>query len=229
MRLTCSRKRTSCGATSAARAYFLAHIACEELGKLPILTTAAVAQRLGHDVDWRRIDRVLRSHRSKIKQILFIDSVVGGQGVAEGKAAYEADLKRMRLYIDMKNASLYSFAVEGRFGRPLKAIPCEIYDAFRALAEGRCHTSEWMYLAPMGRAGGLPAFSDGLDSPRFKTMMAALTGEACREQSSCTRLRRMNRRSAASSSASSRRGDDSGSRGGSSTGQATTLAAPRAT
>jgi AbiV family abortive infection protein len=39
-----------------ARAYFLTHIACEELGKLPILTTTAVAQKLGHDVDWRRID-----------------------------------------------------------------------------------------------------------------------------------------------------------------------------
>jgi AbiV family abortive infection protein len=61
------------------RAYFLAHIACEELGKLPILTTAAVAQHLGHDVDWRRIDRVLRDHASKIKQVLFMDSIVGGR------------------------------------------------------------------------------------------------------------------------------------------------------
>jgi AbiV family abortive infection protein len=164
-----------------ARAYFLTHIACEELGKLPILTTAAVAQQLGHDVDWRRIDRVLRSHDSKIKQVLFIDSVVGGQGLADGKAAYEADLKRMRLYTDMKNASLYSFAVEGRFGRPLEAIPCEIYDSFRALAEGRRNTFESMYMAPMRRAGGLPEFLEGLGSPRFKRMMAALTGEAGRE------------------------------------------------
>ena len=164
-----------------ARAYFLTHIACEELGKLPILTTAAVAHRLGHDVDWRRIDRVLRSHSSKIKQVLFIDSIVGGQGLAEGKAAYEADLKRMRLYIDMKNASLYSFAVEGRFGRPLEAIPCEIYDSFRALAEGRRRTVESMYLTPMRRAGGLPAFLEGVASPRFKAIMEALTGDAGRE------------------------------------------------
>ena len=132
-------------------------------------------------MDWRRIDHVLRSHSSKIKQILFIDSVVGGQGVAEGQAAFEAELKRMRLYIDMKNASLYSFAVEDRFGRPLEAIPCEIYDSFRALAEGRCNTFESAYLAPMRRAGGVPALLEGLDDPRFKAMMAALTGEAGRE------------------------------------------------
>jgi hypothetical protein len=70
-----------------ARAYFLAHIACEELGKLPILTTAAVSQHIGHDVDWKRIDRVLRDHAGKIKQVLFMDSIVGGQGLAQGKAA----------------------------------------------------------------------------------------------------------------------------------------------
>jgi AbiV family abortive infection protein len=110
-----------------ARAYFLAHIACEELGKLPILTTVAVSQQLGHEVDWVRIDRVLRSHGGKIKQVLFMDSIVGQEGLERGKESYEADLKRMRGYTDMKKRKPV-LGVHGRRllasagGRPLRLL-----------------------------------------------------------------------------------------------------------
>lgn len=155
-----------------ARAYFLAHIACEELGKLPILTTAAVSRHLGHDVDWKRIDRVLRDHAG---------SIVGGEGLAAGKAAYEADVARMRAYTDTKNASLYSFPFEGQFARPLEAFPCEFYDAFRPLAGGRRDAFEAMYLIPARESGGLRAFLERMDAPHFQTLMAALTGDEGRQ------------------------------------------------
>jgi AbiV family abortive infection protein len=163
-----------------ARAYFLTHIACEELGKLPILTTAAVAQHLGHEVNWRRIDRVLRDHAGKVKQVLFMDSLVGEAGVAEGAAAYEADVKRMRTYMDAKNASLYSFLTEGTFQRPLEAIRCELCDSFRSLAEGRRRAFEAMYLAPVRAAGGLTTFLERVNPERMQAIFTALTGESGR-------------------------------------------------
>jgi hypothetical protein len=74
-----------------ARAYFLAHIACEELGKLPILAHLAVALKLGNAVDWKRVDRQLRSHDEKIKRVLFMDSIVTGGTMHEGREGYEED------------------------------------------------------------------------------------------------------------------------------------------
>lgn len=164
-----------------ARAYFLAHIACEELGKLPILTTAAVSQHIGHDVDWKRIARVLRDHAEKINHVLFMDSIVGDEGLAAGKAAYEADIARMRAYTDTKNASLYSFPFEGQFARPLEAFPCAFYDSFRPLAEGRRNAFESMYLTPVRESGGLRAFLERMDTPRFQALIAALTGDEGRQ------------------------------------------------
>jgi AbiV family abortive infection protein len=133
---TSSTRPTSSAGTTVAHAP-TSSPACEELGKLPILTTAAASQHIGHDVDWKRIDRVLRDHAEKIKKVLFMDSIVGGEGLAAGAAAYEADVARMRAYTDTKNASLYSFPSERQFARPLDAFPCEFYDSFRPLAEGR--------------------------------------------------------------------------------------------
>lgn len=160
-----------------ARAYFLAHIACEELGKLPILTTAAVSQHIGHDVDWKRIDRVLRDHAEKIKKVLFMDSIVGDEGLAAGAATYEADVARMRAYTDTKNASLYSFPSEGKFARPLEAFPCEFFDSFRPLAESRRNAFESMYLKPLRELGGLRPFLERMNAPHFQEIIAAVTGE----------------------------------------------------
>lgn len=159
-----------------ARAYFLTHIACEELGKLPILTAAAVSEQIGHEVDWRRIDRVLRTHSNKIKQVLFMDSIVGHERLERGEESYEADVKRMRTYMDMKNASLYSAFVGTGFVRPLKAVPCWFYDKFRALAAGRIDAFEAMYLKPIRAAGGLAAFLSGPAFQRVDEILEVLTG-----------------------------------------------------
>jgi AbiV family abortive infection protein len=159
-----------------ARAFFLAHIACEEVGKLPILITASVSDHLGLDVDWRRIDRVLRTHTSKIAQVLFMDSIVGGESLAAGAAAYDADLRRMRAYTDLKNASLYTSLVEGEFRRPSELISGEFFDLFRPLAHGRVGALEGMYLRPIRSGGGLPAFLERMNSERMLAIMETLTG-----------------------------------------------------
>jgi AbiV family abortive infection protein len=160
-----------------ARAFFLAHIACEELGKLPIFTHLAVALRLGHDVDWTRIDRALRSHTSKIKQVLFMDSIYGTEGLLAGREAYEADVKRLRSYTDMKNASLYAFNVEGSFGVPNENVPCDFFDHFRELARSRLNAFEAHYLRIVREAGGLEKFLSGPLFNRAEEFMQVATGE----------------------------------------------------
>jgi AbiV family abortive infection protein len=163
-----------------ARAYFLAEIACEEVGKVPILITAAVSDRLGFGADWRRIDRVLRTHTSKIAQVLFMDSIVGGEGLAAGEAAYKADLARMRTYTDLKNASLYSSLVEGEFRRPSELLSGEFFDTFRPLAHGRVGALEAMYLRPIRAGNGLAAMLERMAGRRMNEIMEALTGPAAR-------------------------------------------------
>jgi AbiV family abortive infection protein len=164
-----------------ARAFFLAHIACEEVGKLPILITTAVSERLGFDVDWNRIDRVLRSHTAKIAQVLFMDSLMGSPGIDVGEAEYQTDLRRMRMYTDVKNASLYSSLVEGEFRRPNELITPEFFHTFRTLAHGRVRALESMYLVPIRAAGGLPAMLERMDPERLHVILATLTGRDGRD------------------------------------------------
>ena len=159
-----------------ARAYYLAHIACEELGKLPILTALAVSVWTGAEINWKKIDRAMRSHEAKIKQVLFMDSLQGNSSLREGTEAYEQDVRRLRTYTDLKNASLYSFYVSGRFGQPNDQIPCEIFDSLRCLAQGRLRAFE-AYLAPMRRAGGLEAFFEGAWVTRANDILERFVGD----------------------------------------------------
>lgn len=160
-----------------ARAYYLAHIACEELGKLPILTSVATAIRLNMDIDWTRIDRALRSHEAKIKQVLFMDSLHVSGGLDEGVQAYEEDVARMRFYTDVKNSCLYSFHMGGRFAQPNLEVPREIYDSFRALVKGRIDAFESMYLKLPRDAGGLEPFLTGPSSSRAEELVQRLIGD----------------------------------------------------
>jgi len=140
-----------------ARAYFLAHIACEEVAKLPTLTSAAVRLQLGDEPDWNRIDRTLRSHRAKIRAFLLMDSVHGTGDDAERAAAFEEDLERIPTYNSIKNVSLYTSQIgdEGDLIRPSAAITCEVADSLLALAESRVNAFEAMYVRIIEDAGGL--------------------------------------------------------------------------
>lgn len=163
-----------------ARAYFLVHIVCEELGKLPIITAAAMSMQLGIDVDWRHVDRQLRSHGAKTAHALFMDSVVGGGSMAEQNAAYAHDVSGMRTYTDMKNASLYSAFVEGGFTRPNDSVPCGLFDSFMSMARGRLIAFKNMYIDPVRMAGGLVAFLDSLRRQSIKQIEELLSGSDAR-------------------------------------------------
>jgi AbiV family abortive infection protein len=164
-----------------ARAYFRSHIACEELGKLPILIHAAVGRRMGQSVDWRRIDRLLRDHREKYKQVLFMDSLHGNETVRDGAEKYSADLERIRAYLDMKNATLYSFKVDDEFLAPGEAVPCKFYDSFASLARGRYGAFTSQYIELLANAGGLRAFLDAGVFPPMEAVVTLLSEPSIRE------------------------------------------------
>jgi AbiV family abortive infection protein len=159
-----------------ARAYYLAHIACEEIGKLPILTALAVSVWINAPIDWTRIDRALRSHETKIKQVLFMDSLHQGRSIKEQDELYEEDVKRLRAYTDLKNASLYSFLMSGRFLRPNDEMTCEAFDSLRSLAESRLTAFEAEHLQPFRGEGGMTKFFGGQHVRRANDALETLLG-----------------------------------------------------
>ena len=56
-----------------ARAYALAHLACEELAKLPMLVTAGLELACGRRVDWKKLDKRFRSHSEKWHNLHIVD------------------------------------------------------------------------------------------------------------------------------------------------------------
>jgi AbiV family abortive infection protein len=56
-----------------ARTYTLAHLSSEELAKLPLLAAVGVDLVNGATIDWKKIDEKLRSHKVKLKGLLFVD------------------------------------------------------------------------------------------------------------------------------------------------------------
>ncbi|WP_165786611.1 AbiV family abortive infection protein [Heyndrickxia camelliae] len=51
-----------------ARAYLCAHIAFEEFGKLPILYSVALDIHFGKKVNWKKLNKDIRDHQTKISQ-----------------------------------------------------------------------------------------------------------------------------------------------------------------
>ncbi|MCM3767037.1 AbiV family abortive infection protein [Neobacillus niacini] len=51
-----------------ARAYLCAHIAFEEFGKLPMLNSVAIDVYFGKKIDWKKLNKDIRNHHSKISQ-----------------------------------------------------------------------------------------------------------------------------------------------------------------
>jgi AbiV family abortive infection protein len=90
-----------------ARAYFLAHIACEEMAKSPILNRAACELALELPPDWRKLDKRLRDHRGKIRKVLTMDYFQSEIRVDDSDVKdFAEDLERVPLYNQAKNDRL---------------------------------------------------------------------------------------------------------------------------
>lgn len=136
------------------RAYALAHLATEEMSKLPMLVRAGLESQTDKSYDWRTIGKRMQSHRSKLR------SAALWEYLRDPEMIDDADLKRLVNQLtevgsanDLKNQSLYAGFVNGEFRCPRESVSAEVAKAMveRAME----HLSA--YLAAEGATRGAVA------------------------------------------------------------------------
>lgn len=121
-----------------ARAYSLAHLASEEMAKIPMLVRAATDTLGGLEFNWAKLGRRLRNHAAKIKNILFVDFFhdPNTENDTDIKRLIE-DLRRTPNYNKLKNWSLYTDLIHGAFLKPSEVISADLATAMVKVARGR--------------------------------------------------------------------------------------------
>jgi len=102
-----------------ARTYTLAHLSSEELAKLPILAAHGVRLIQGKSISWKKLDKDLTSHATKLKGLLLVDLIGTGKDPSSRNIKIHDDtLSRVQLFNTLKNTSLYSGIYQGELFRP---------------------------------------------------------------------------------------------------------------
>lgn len=105
------------------RAFALAHLACEELAKLPILNTATLNILIGETNNWLRINRRLVSHTEKLRVSVGMDYMWDEVHPDDSDVhQYEKDLRAIPEFNSFKNGSLYSGFFQDEFVQPSELI-----------------------------------------------------------------------------------------------------------
>lgn len=121
-----------------ARAYALAHLACEEMAKLPMLVRAGLESALGKNVDWKKFARRFRDHSAKINNIHTLDCMLDDVRPDDSDVTrYRDNLASTPQLSAMKNTSLYTSFQKGVFSQPMEAIQIEQARAMLAKAAQR--------------------------------------------------------------------------------------------
>jgi AbiV family abortive infection protein len=106
-----------------ARAFALAHLACEELIKFNLLFPIAFELARDHNIDWKGTDTRLNNHLVKIRGAIFLDFIrklpEGGVYQAEELSQQMSTSKKLN---DMKNYSLYASQVGHDYVKPSELI-----------------------------------------------------------------------------------------------------------
>jgi len=106
-----------------ARAYTLAHLASEELAKLPMLVRAGFDSLCGVEINSDKLERKLKSHHKKLEGILAVDFLHGPEIRERADIKrFEEDLERIPDYNTMKNWSIYVSYIQEEFREPADII-----------------------------------------------------------------------------------------------------------
>lgn len=152
-----------------ARSYTLAHLASEELAKLPTLALAAMDLTNGISVDWKKLDEQLRSHCSKLRGLLFLDFLGTDidpntkEIVLPGK-----NVSRVELFNDLKNASLYSGVYLDIFYKPSAVFRRELALESLTAAKNRRTTFAKAEEATRGKSAELA------QNPKYRDLLKDL-------------------------------------------------------
>lgn len=127
-----------------ARAYSLAHLACEEIAKTIMISRVAYEVARGKKIDWKRVNRRLRNHKEKIKDVLAIDFLYSSktENNDEDVKNFYKDFKMTKYYNDFKNYSLYTSLIGDKFYKPSELFPHEFVKGFIKLAHNRFNAIE---------------------------------------------------------------------------------------
>ena len=106
-----------------ARAFALAHLACEELIKFHLLLPVAFELARGHSIDWKGIDTRLNNHLVKIRGAIFLDFIrKPPQGGVYQASELSQQMSTSKKQNDMKNYSLYASQVGHDYVKPSELI-----------------------------------------------------------------------------------------------------------
>jgi AbiV family abortive infection protein len=120
------------------RCYALAHLACEELGKVMMLASIGIESRLG-TANWSKFWKRFRSHKAKTRNILGLDYLVSpiGSDNSDVERYWKDITEHVHMFEDLKLACLYSDYIKGNFFSPNEIIKRHHAESFLKLAEGR--------------------------------------------------------------------------------------------
>jgi AbiV family abortive infection protein len=112
-------------AGKSARAFTLAHLATEELAKIPMLARVAMELLIGEKVDYQKLERRFRSHRSKSGNAVLFDYIHAELPASTEEESASARLVSTKELNDKKNASLYVSYAKSGFVSPAEEITAE--------------------------------------------------------------------------------------------------------
>lgn len=105
------------------RAYYLAHLCCEELAKIPMLVGVGLDLLNGEEIDWKKLHRRLTRHQDKINAMHVHDYLQSKIRADDSDVReHEAALKNTPHLNDMKNNSLYAGLVDSIFREPSEVV-----------------------------------------------------------------------------------------------------------
>jgi AbiV family abortive infection protein len=121
-----------------ARSYALAHIALEELSKIPMAVRLARDLEAGIAVDWANFGRRFRDHGTKVSTHATADYMFSEiRADNSDVAAYLEDLERIPERLGRRDASLYVDFDGSRFVKPSDAVAARETEAILEYLEPR--------------------------------------------------------------------------------------------
>ncbi|MDA1657929.1 AbiV family abortive infection protein [Bacillus cereus group sp. TH150LC] len=117
---------------SKTRAFTLAHLACEELAKLPIVYYTATKVYFKKPVDWKKFKNRFQDHKEKIRMLISLILIINEQTINDEKVELIEEF--VKVANDLKNQSLYTGFYDNKFQQPCECVSDESVDFSRELA-----------------------------------------------------------------------------------------------
>ncbi|PFG56353.1 AbiV family abortive infection protein [Vibrio sp. ES.051] len=129
------------------RAYVLAHLASEEIAKIPMIYGTRVRLKGKEKIGWKNFNKKLTGHQSKLRSIAQFDYMNDELDLIRNLdlKRYETQLDFVKKFDLIKNMGLYSGYHENTVFKPSDQFTLETAKSMISLTEGRlkCLKSNW--------------------------------------------------------------------------------------